>query len=128
MANIASTSKSNSAYDISLQSNWFEAQGAEFRKASEMHKKKSKKEDPIMSFLERKSENLEKLTASVEQMSRRGDTNIVNPPAPVQIQSPEQLWANCLVPPMMRMEQDVRDEFMGHVMGLAFQAIRGKWP
>ena len=75
-----------------------------------------------MAFFEKKSGMMEQMIGSVKEMAQRTDP-ITSPEL-----SPEQLWANSMVPMLMRMSQDVRDEFTLHVQQFALKAIRGEWP
>ena len=118
-----STADDSKIYDVSLDKPWFEKQGPGYRKYQEAEKKK--KPDPLFAFLEKKAEQMEKVTSGLNK--------ILSEPAGPSGQasgsiSAEQLWADSLVPQLMRMEQDTRDEFMGHVITLAFKAVRNKWP
>ena len=44
------------------------------------------------------------------------------------VSTPEQLWADSLVPHVINMSDGRKAQFMVHVLGLAFKANMGLWP
>ena len=75
--------------------------------------------DPMLKLMKEKADNIQKMTESFVNKQ---------PAASVGPICPEQLWADSLVPHLARMTQEVRDQYMVHVLGLAFKAISGQWP
>ena len=72
--------------------------------------------------MQEKNDNIRKLTEGL------GGWNS-NPSRSASVDvCPEQLWADSLVPHMKRMDQDIKDDYMVHVLGLTFKAVRGQWP
>ena len=120
------TNESDNSYGVEINPLWYEQTGSNYRKMKqlEMVRKKREKEanDPLLQIMKEKSENIQKLTQAFEQKSANPMSSGSSPG------TPEQLWADSLVPHLMRMNQDTRDDFMVHVLGLAFKAISGKWP
>ena len=117
-------SDSESSYTVTVNPDWYAQQGSEYRKLKDIEAARKKKEkadnDPLVQIMREKADNIKKMTDCINANPGGQLTT------PIAV-SPEQLWADSMVPHLGRMRQEIRDEFMVHVLGLAFQAISGKW-
>ena len=113
---------SDKQYTVDLQ--WYEKAGPEYRKAMEKDNKKKEKskEVDIAALLQQKTDTLKKLSEKLESATGPSAAMLA------EAHTTEQLWADSLIPHMKAMVPDVMDEFMVHVLGLAIKAKKGKWP
>ena len=116
----ASTSKKE--HGVEVNPDWYQWQGAEYRRLQKKHaaKKKEDKETSLVSAMREKTKALEKMADAMQD--KGGCAEGLN------VDSADQLWANSLVPQMGRMTDEVRDQFMHTVFGMASKAIKGTLP
>ena len=109
---------------------WYEKQGPRYRKLREdkasAKRRKAAEDDKLVKVMQDKAETMRHLTQAVDKMATNAPGNAQGArEAPT---TAEQLWADSLVPHLMRMTQVKRDFYMVHVLSLAFKAISGTWP
>ena len=109
-------------YGVAINPEWYQKQGSDYRKMKDVEIARKNKEkadnDPMLKLMKENADNIQKMTESFVNKQ---------PAASVGPICPEQLWADSLVPHLARMTQEVRDQYMVHVLGLAFKAISGRW-
>ena len=114
--------KSKDTYNISVDMPWNLKQGPGYRKDHESDRKSKGhiKEQQMLQMMAQKNDCMQKILE---------ETRKIPPPAPVSSieSSPEQLWADSLVPQIQRIDPDIRDEFMLYVQAQTLKAIRGQW-
>ena len=113
--------------DITLA--WYELQGSKDRKNHDLevaNKKRKTVDEPLLQVMKEKTIALARMSNSMDVLGQAAKASSTSTGQAVC--SPEQLWADALVPQMLRMTDDIRDEFMQHVFSVALKAIRGKWP
>ena len=120
-------SGSSPTYNVNFDTTqWYAQQGAEYRRYKEdMLKKKAMEKNPLIGIMQEKSDNIAKMVESMDTFNEKSRQSTATLASSA---TPEQLWADSLVPQLLRMGQDTRDTFMVYVLGVAMKAISGRWP
>lgn len=116
-------------YDTSVTAqNWYDTSGPSARKAKEEEKKKGEKEKEkeITQIMIDRNKAIQSMSDGIERWRQDAAVPSAARPPP-QEETPEQMWARSLIPYLMAMEEDTRDEFMVHVLSIAVKAKKGKW-
>ena len=124
------SSKCSAVYDTSVEElDWFCKQGPTHRKFKDEKKKKTEKErqSEMTGLFAERNEQIKNLSEGIEKWRVQSENQPISSTVRTEFLSPEQLWANSLIPHMMRMDPSIRDDFMVHVLSVAMKAIRGKW-
>ena len=115
-------------YDVSLDSVddnaiYSHETGIGHRRLKELQKKKKKEEESeVAEAVREKNQAIIKMTDTFTRMAS------VPTPTARPTTSPEQLWADSLVPHVTAMQPTVRADFMVYVLGVALKANMGLWP
>ena len=125
MASTSNRSSKEDSYDVSLDTDWYKQQGPTYRKTKEAvrREKEKEKEGSYAEMIKQRADTMQSLKQTVDNLSAKPTL-----PASLNSVTPEQLWADSLVPQLQRMEQTVRDRFMFHVSCVTYKAISGTWP
>ena len=116
-------------YDTSVaEQDWYNKSGPSNRKVKEEGKKKSVQETQkeLTDIMLDRNKAMYKMSEGIERWRQESAVS-TSSNVPVQPETPEMMWAKSLVPHMMGMTEDTRDDFMVHVLSIAVKAKKGKW-